>query len=140
MAIYFHRTETDFKIRGQILLKRWIKSVLLAEKKLPGVINIILCSDDYLLGMNKQYLKHNYFTDIISFDYSESNKISGDMFISIDRVRENAASLSVEFSDELHRVIIHGILHLLGYEDKATALKKQMRQMEDHYLSQFPAA
>ena len=98
-------------------------------------INFIFCDDAYLLEMNQEYLKHDTFTDIITFDYGSSEAVSGDIFISVDRIRENAAKLQQNALDELHRVMIHGILHLIGYKDKSPADKAQMTSKEDKYLS-----
>lgn len=101
-----------------------------------GQINVIFCSDQYLLQLNKGYLKHDYFTDILTFDLSEgAGPLEGDLFISIPRIRENAKLLKVDFSQELHRVIVHGVLHLMGYSDKKSADKARMREKEDAYLS-----
>lgn len=104
------------------------------ENKLPGGVSVILCSDDYLLKINEQYLNHNYYTDIVTFDYVENSVISGDLFISVDRVKENAAEIGVSFNEELYRVIFHGVLHLCGYKDKTDAEKKVMREKENFYL------
>jgi rRNA maturation RNase YbeY len=116
----------------------WIEKSIEKEKRIPGDINIIICSDDYLYEMNINYLKHDTFTDIITFDYSEENSVSGDLFISIERVRENAKKFSGRVENELHRVIIHGILHLCGYDDKTDEEKGKMRQKENDYLSERP--
>lgn len=99
-----------------------------------GDINIIFCSDPYILNINLQYLSHDYFTDIITFDYSQKPVISGDLFISVDSVRENAAFYGTEFQEELHRVIVHGILHLIGYDDHTEPDIAQMRSKENYYL------
>ena len=103
---------------------------------LIGTISIIFCSDNYLLEVNKQYLNHNYFTDIITFNNVEDSVISGDLFISLDRVKENAETFHSKFVVELYRVVFHGILHLIGYNDKTETEKKLMRQKEDFYLSE----
>ncbi len=100
-----------------------------------GDITIVFCSDDYLLEVNKTYLSHDYYTDVITFDYSEGYKISGDIMISVDRVVENSKIYSVDFINELDRVIIHGILHLIGYSDYDYQSKYQMKQKEDYFLS-----
>jgi rRNA maturation RNase YbeY len=105
------------------------------EKKKTGDISFIFCSDEYLLGINQQYLEHDYYTDIITFDDVSGELISGDIFISVDRVRENAEIYGQSFSDELHRIIIHGVLHLLGYKDKEPDQKEIMTGKEDYYLS-----
>jgi rRNA maturation RNase YbeY len=108
------------------------------EGKNPGTINIVLTNDNYLQGLNIKYLGHNTYTDIITFDYVEKETINGDIFISLERVKENAQELGVSFKNEIHRVIIHGILHLLGYKDKTKLQKQDMRAKEDYYLSLLP--
>lgn len=136
--ILFFSEETDFKPKGKTILRKWIVKTITAEKFTSlGALNLILCNDDYLLDINQSYLNHDTLTDIITFDNSEGvpDKISGDIFISIDRVIENAAKYNVPFETELHRVIIHGVLHLCGYMDKSTQEKSVMRNKEDHYLS-----
>jgi len=133
--ITFFNEDVGFEIRNKKLLKIWIKETILAEKKLPGLISVILCSDEYLHKLNQEYLQHDTYTDIITFDYSESNTISGDLFISIERVKENATAYSKKLADELHRVIIHGILHLCGYDDKNEKDKKEITLKEDEHLS-----
>ncbi|HCY40621.1 MAG TPA: rRNA maturation RNase YbeY [Prolixibacteraceae bacterium] len=113
----------------------WIKETIISEGKTPGEISFIFCSDNFLLEVNKQYLNHDYFTDIITFDYVENNVISGDIFISCDRVKENAKEFNAEFLNELSRIIIHGVLHLCGYKDKSKKDKFLMTQKEDFYLN-----
>lgn len=113
----------------------WIKETIISEGKLPGDISFIFCSDIFLLEVNKQYLNHDYFTDIITFDYVEDGVISGDIFISCDRVKENANEFGVAFLDELSRIIIHGILHLCGYKDKSKKDKLLMTEKENFYLN-----
>jgi rRNA maturation RNase YbeY len=115
----------------------WIKNTILNEGKQSGEISFVFCSDDYLLDINRQYLDHDYYTDIITFDYVEGNLISGDVFISIDRVKENADVFKVSFENELNRIIIHGVLHLLGYKDKDSKQKEVMTGKEDYYLQKF---
>ena len=105
------------------------------ERKLLGDVSVIFVSDDYLLEINQSYLNHDYYTDIITFDYCEQNIISGDLFISVDRVRENADVFNADFRTELHRVIIHGVLHLCGYKDKTEENEKEMRVLENKYLN-----
>ena len=124
------RPEIDFR-----MCKKWIDNVVKKEKYVVSDISIIFCSDAYLLQINQQYLNHNYYTDIVTFDYSEKGKISGDLFISIDTVESNSKKFSTNFMNELHRVIIHGILHLLGYNDKSEDETVIMRKKEDQYLS-----
>ena len=102
-----------------------------------GDITFVFCSDEELLGVNKEFLNHDYYTDIITFDYSEGSVISGDLFISIDRVKENALSFNVQITEELHRVAFHGVLHLLGYNDKTEAEVIIMRSKENHYLNKL---
>jgi rRNA maturation RNase YbeY len=135
-AINFFSQDIPFILPKPRKTSSWIKSTIEAEGHRLKELNFIFCSDEHLLGMNLQYLNHKTYTDIITFDNSEeASSIEGDIFISIDRVKENAQKLNAPFSDELHRVIIHGILHLLGYSDKTTSQIKEMREKEDAYLS-----
>ncbi|MBS4013200.1 MAG: rRNA maturation RNase YbeY [Bacteroidetes bacterium] len=120
---------------SKTILKKWIRQVIETEGSTFGFINIIFCSDEYLLEMNKNYLKHDYYTDIITFDYSENRVLSTDLFISVERVYDNSKKVSVDFKKELNRVIIHGILHVLGYNDKSPKQKQLMREKEDTYLA-----
>lgn len=113
----------------------WIEYIITHEGKKLGDINYIFCDDEYLLKINQDYLQHDYYTDIITFDYVKGKKISGDIFVSVTRVSENAPLLSKSFDEELHRVIAHGILHLCGYKDKTEAEVKEMRNKEDFYLN-----
>lgn len=130
--------DTHLAFRKRRDCNNWIKSAIIEESKdVPrraGDISIIFCSDEYLLNINTKFLSHNYFTDVITFDNSESNLVSGDIFISIDSVRSNSEYYKQEFLQELHRVIIHGVLHLLGYDDKTKPEKDRMKQKEDYYL------
>lgn len=134
MAISFNFIETKDVVSQKNKVKSWIKSV--AEKRgfKVGEISYIFCSDDYLLDINKTYLKHDFYTDIITFDYTDAKKISGDLYISIDRVRDNAQELNLGFEQELHRVIIHGVLHILGLKDKTEEEAKEMRKAEEECL------
>jgi rRNA maturation RNase YbeY len=125
------------KFKKPVNLKEWIENTIKDEKKTPGVVNLIFCSDDYLLKMNNNYLNHDYFTDVITFDYSLNNKISGDIFISIDRVKENAQRYQNDFLNEILRVIIHGILHLVGYNDKSENEKIIMTEKENIYINKY---
>lgn len=136
--INFFQEEINYPIRQKNALRKWIAEAVLSEGKSPGAISVILCSDDYLHRLNLKYLQHDTLTDIITFDYSEAHQVSGDLFISIDRVRENASGSAVKIPDELHRVIIHGILHLCGYGDKTAEEKKEMTAKENKYLSTRP--
>lgn len=127
--------ERPFKFLNRKALKVWLNLVIHQEGKFLGDINYIFCDDPGLLERNIKYLKHNTLTDIISFDYSEQSIVSGDIFISVDRVKENAKDLGIGFSDELHRVMVHGVLHFCGYKDKTKAEKEEMRKKEDYCLS-----
>jgi rRNA maturation RNase YbeY len=113
----------------------WLRKSISQEGYSCGPVTIVFCSDEALLEINQKYLQHDTFTDIVTFDYSSDNEISGDLFISIDRVEENAAQRAISMVDELHRVMIHGILHLCGYSDKSPADQLLMRSKEDYYLS-----
>lgn len=112
----------------------WFTQVCEIESKSLGDVNLIFCSDEHLLEMNRTHLDHDYYTDIITFDYTDVDVVSGDLFISVDRVRENAQDLSVEFMDELNRVCVHGLLHLCSYKDKSPADVLMMRSKEDQML------
>ena len=114
-----------------------LESLIVLENYKSGEITIVFCTDDYLLEMNKTYLNHDFYTDIITFDYSENGVISGDLFISVDRVNDNAGSFSVSVDNELKRVIYHGVLHLCGYKDKTENDEKEMREKENFYINQF---
>jgi len=135
--ILFH-SESDFVLNNKSHYKKWLKNCILSLEKEVGTINYIFCDDDYLLEINKEYLSHNTYTDIISFDYSDKNKLSGDIYISIERVKENATSYATSFENELSRVLIHGILHFAGFKDKSKIEKSVMREQEDYYLSLRP--
>ena len=115
----------------------WLSSTCVEEGKVLEEVNLIFCSDEYLLKMNVEYLQHDYYTDIISFDYCEEDRILGDLFISKDRVLDNAELNNVTFESELQRVIVHGVLHLCGYKDKSEDEEKLMRSKEDYYLSKI---
>lgn len=115
-------------------LFQWYSNVVRNYSLELGDVAVVFCSDEHLLDMNKQYLDHDYYTDIITFDYTEDNVVSGDLFISVDRVSENASDLNVEFTDELHRVCVHGLLHLCGLKDKSTDDEQKMREAEDSAL------
>ena len=134
MISYFTE-DTDFRFKGRALNNRWLRMVAESEIKRVGDLSIIFCSEYYILDVNMRYLQHDYFTDIITFDYCEGNRLSGDLFISVDSVRENALFYGTEFSDELNRVMVHGLLHLIGYDDHTEEDQKTMREKEDYYLS-----
>ncbi|WP_411893978.1 rRNA maturation RNase YbeY [Winogradskyella sp. A2] len=129
--------ETTFKLDNEESLRNWILNVIIEEQYSAGDINYIFCSDQYLLDINIEFLNHDTYTDIISFDYRVGNKLHGDIFISIDRVSENAQKFNVDFDTELLRVIIHGILHFCGYKDKSKSDEKIMRSKEDYYIKQY---
>lgn len=139
-AITFHAIETPYRLKNKLHIKRWLRSVIEKEGKICGAIAIIHCSDDYLLQMNKEHLAHDYFTDIITFDYTAGHLVSGDLFISVDRVAENASVHGFESDFENLRVMVHGVLHLLGYQDKTPEKKDVMTRLEDHYLSLYLAS
>lgn len=133
MVRYFTE-DTSFVFKNKLNNNRWLKFVAGSEMKKLGNINIIFCSDNYVLDVNMKFLQHDYFTDIITFDYCEKDILSGDLFISIDSVRENASFYRSEFRTELNRVIVHGILHLIGYDDHSPEDIDLMRKKEDYYL------
>lgn len=115
----------------------WLENLIIAENKKLGDINYIFCNDDYLLQVNRDYLDHDYYTDIITFDYVKGKTISGDIFVSLPRILDNASTLSQDFDQEFNRVLAHGILHLCGYKDKTEEEQIQMREKEDFYINQF---
>ena len=129
--------ETDFELANESATSEWISKVIVSENKSEGEINFIFCDDDYLLEINKQHLNHDTLTDVISFDYSLGNELSGDIFISIERVIDNANDFKVSFTEELNRVMIHGILHYCGYKDKTEVDEQVMRNKEDEKLKLF---
>lgn len=133
MAIHFHQN-TLFHVKQKNVLKRWIRSTASQYKPKLGELNIILLTDDELLKINQEHLNHDYYTDIITFDYSSVNEVVGDLFISIDRVSENAKQMQNRIENELHRVIIHGVLHLCGLLDKTPLDKENMTLAEDKAL------
>jgi rRNA maturation RNase YbeY len=118
-------------------ISNWLNEIIEAKLKSCGSLSIVFCSDDYLLNVNQQYLNHDYYTDIITFNYSSKRVISGDLFISTDTVRSNAQIFEVSFSQELVRVIFHGVLHLLGWEDQSDLEKDEMRRLENFWLQKF---
>lgn len=138
MSYSFLKEDTTYRFSHKDLIIKWLNKTIKSEKYKPGDISFIFCSDKYLLKMNRAYLKHDYYTDIITFDYCENNTISGDIFISIDRVKDNAKQYNVSSQNELYRVMIHGILHLCGYGDKSVVKARHMRKKEDYYLSLHP--
>ena len=133
--IRYYQEDTSFDLKQKLATRRWLKRVAETHLRRIGSINIIFCSDPYLLEVNKQFLRHSYYTDIITFDYCEGNVLSGDLFISVDSVRENASFYGVSFADELDRVMVHGLLHLIGFDDATDAQQAKMRQMENESLA-----
>ena len=129
--------ELDFKLQYEIEISNWISSVISSEEYKQGEINYIFCDDDYLHKLNVEFLEHDSLTDIISFDYTVGKELHGDIFISVDRVKENASKFKVTFEEELNRVIVHGILHFCGFKDKSDDEKKLMREKENEYLSKL---
>jgi rRNA maturation RNase YbeY len=135
-AIQFFTEDLTFALKNKIKVRQWITDTIVAEGFKLQELTYIFCSDTYLLQINQQYLDHDTYTDIITFDNStEKGLIAGDIFISIDRIHENAAQYKVSVIDELHRVMVHGTLHLLGYKDKTPSCKEKMTQKEDYYLA-----
>jgi probable rRNA maturation factor len=133
-SISFFSEEVSFQLGQKIILKKWLKELCRSHHFALGEVQFIFCNDDYLLKLNQQYLQHDTYTDIITFDYTLEQIISGDIFISIDRVTENAKKLKLNFSEELHRVMAHGVLHLMGYKDKNPKAKLLMTAAEDKAL------
>ena len=133
--IRFFIEDINFKFLRKQEIKKWLTKVAVAESKRVGEVSVIFCSDEHLLQINRQYLQHDYYTDIITFDYTEDKLISGDLFISVDTVKANAEEYKQAFDQELHRVILHGVLHLCGYDDTNPQQQKFMRAAEDKYLN-----
>lgn len=129
--------ETKFRLQQALRHRSWLSEVILSENKKEGEINYIFCDDDYLLEINQSYLNHDTLTDIISFDYSVGNELNGDIYISVDRVRENAKEFKVSFADEMRRVLVHGVLHYCGYKDKTKKDELLMRDKEDEKIKMF---
>lgn len=134
--IQFFNEDINFTLKQKAKLRKWIKSTIEHNHKNLELINYIFTSDSYLLKINKEYLDHDALTDIIAFDQSSVlNLIEADIYISIERIKENSKNLNISFSNELHRVMIHGILHLVGFSDSRDSEKKEMRKKENHYLA-----
>lgn len=133
-AIQFVNKKTRFKLKEKERIASWVERVVLMYHKFPGDIQYVFCDDTFLAEMNQQYLQHDTLTDIITFNYNSGHYISGDIFISIDRIKENAATYKTTIEDELHRVMIHGILHLCGLNDKSPKDKKLMQEKENEAL------
>lgn len=135
MIHYFFENIDSFELENKI--SDWLENLILSENKKSGEINYIFCDDEYLLKVNQDYLHHDYYTDIITFDYVKGKNISGDIFVSLPRILENASTLSKNFDEEFRRVLAHGILHLCGYKDKEEKEEKEMRSKEDFYLNTY---
>ena len=129
--------ETEFTLDNEQSYFNWISAVIVSEKKREGEINYIFCDDEYLHKINVEYLNHDTLTDIISFDYTVGNEISGDIFVSVERVEDNAKDFNVSFEEELKRVLAHGILHYCGYKDKSDADAELMRSKEEEKMAMF---
>ncbi len=136
-SIYFYNEDTVFELKNKTKIRSLLQIMAQEEKKNIGQLTYIFCSDEYLLHMNQQYLQHDYLTDVITFDYTVKNEISGDVFISVDRVKDNAKIYHQKFFDETLRVICHGTLHLCGYKDKSEKDEKLMRKKENYYLEKY---
>lgn len=134
MPVYLHSEVPSYSFLKKKIIKDWLKKVIHLENKILGEINVIVVTDGELLEINKKFLNHDYFTDVITFNYNENDNVSGDIYISIDRINENAEKLKDNPDTEFNRVIIHGLLHLLGYNDKTPDQKVQIRSKEDTYL------
>ena len=135
MAIIYSKLNVPIPKIKKREISNWIRQVLIFNNKTTGNINFIFCSDEEILKINNEFLNHDYYTDIITFDYSEGEKISGDLFISLDTVKSNSEKFKTEYYNELYRVMIHGILHLCGFDDKSLKQKKEMRAKEEDYLN-----
>jgi probable rRNA maturation factor len=135
LAISQTTVDLKFSYKKFLSLKRWLYRVLETENCEAGDITIVFTSDDYLLSVNRKFLKHDYYTDVITFDYSSGKVVGGDILVSIERVKENSGKFDVAFSDELDRVILHGLLHLIGYDDSNELNSEMMRSKENSYLS-----
>ena len=129
--------ETEFTIENEGAISNWISDVIKSENKKVGEINYIFCDDEYLLQINQEHLQHDFYTDIISFDYTVGNEINGDVFVSVERVKDNAVDFNVSFEEELKRVLVHGVLHYCGYKDKSEADVLLMRSKEDEKIAMF---
>ena len=137
MPVFFHNEDVDFSIQQKNKKKRWLKAVIEHLDFKLGNISVIFCSDDYLLSLNKKHLNHNYYTDVITFNYCSNKTISGDIFVSVDRVRAFSIDTNTSFLSEINRVIVHGVLHLCGFDDKKPDEILKMRKLEDLYLTKL---
>ncbi len=137
--IYFFSEDIDFTLSNELLIARWLTDVALTEHFTIDELSYIFCTDEYLLTLNQQYLHHDYFTDVITFDHRElaTEEILGDVFISYERVADNSAQFNLSITEEINRVMLHGLLHLLGYDDATPTEKNNMRDLEDRYLNEL---
>lgn len=135
MEILFFTEEIDFYIENEDGIREWLQKVAADNHYHIGVLNFIITDDNNILKVNTKFLSHNYLTDIITFNYCQGKELNGDVYISVDRVKENAAKFSSNFNDEFYRVIVHGVLHLIGFDDHNEPDRKLMRHTEDKYLS-----
>ena len=137
MSLFFRESDIPCSVEEKLSVKNWVKRVAKFHGVALGEICVVSCSDKYLLGVNIEHLNHDYYTDIITFDYSNEEGVSGDLLISFDRVKENAEAEGVGFQEELKRVIIHGVLHLIGFKDKTDSEAQEMRAQENKALEMF---
>lgn len=137
MPVKFFNEDYSYRLKSKKFIRDWIDKTIQNEGCQEGDINFIFTSDKYLLSVNKKYLNHNYYTDIITFNYCNENTINGDIFISIETVKNNSRRFGVNMTEELHRVIIHGVLHLIGYDDQKDSQKTIMREKENYYLDRL---
>jgi rRNA maturation RNase YbeY len=137
LAVNYFSEKSDFKFKNKRKTTNWLKTVISSNRKIAGELSFIFCTDEHLLEINKTYLKHFYLTDVITFNYNVEDVINGDIYISVDRISENAHIFGVSFDSELYRIMVHGILHLLGFNDKTKKQEKQMRDLEDFYLKEI---
>ncbi|TWP24889.1 rRNA maturation RNase YbeY [Apibacter muscae] len=135
MINYF--SNNNFKLKNKQKIRNWLNKAILMENHVVGNINYIFCSDEQLLEINIKYLDHDYYTDIITFDYKENNRVSGDLYLSTDRIIDNAKLNNISFDEEIIRVLIHGILHIIGYNDKSPNESKLMREKENFYINLY---
>ena len=137
MEIFFHREDVEIEVKEKERIRKWIENTIKKEGKKGETINIILTSNNNILSLNRKFMKRNYMTDIIAFNYNRENIISGDLFLNPGTIKKNAKKYKTIFAEEINRVIIHGVLHLIGYDDKKEEEKKVMREKENFYLDRF---
>jgi len=135
--IHFNESDISCRVTGRLAVRSWLSNIIESRDKTVGEISVVMCSDKLLLETNQKYLNHDYYTDIITFDYTEGDQISGDLMISYERVKENAKKEKVSVQHELRRVMVHGVLHLLGFKDKSEREAAEMRSQEDAALGLF---